>query len=70
MDVGIKKPDDYSEEKMAEIGEILDNAKTSNAPFASQSPNVIIIQLESFMDPSHVVGLKMNQDPVPNFTKL
>lgn len=70
VDVGIKKPDDYSEEKMAEIGEILDNAETSNAPFASHSPNVIIIQLESFMDPSHVVGLKMNQDPVPNFTKL
>lgn len=70
VDVGIGEPDDYSEEKMLEIKEELDTVKASGARFAKKKPNVIVVQLESFMDPSYVKNLSFNMNPIPNFTKL
>lgn len=70
VDVGIGEPDDYSEEKMLEIKEELDTVKASGARFAKKKPNVIVVQLESFMDPSYVKKLSFNMNPIPNFTKL
>ena len=57
MDVGISEPSDYSEEKMLEIKDELDTVKASGAKFAKRKPNVIVVQLESFMDPSYVKEL-------------
>lgn len=70
VDVGISEPSDYSEEKMLEIKDELDTVKASGAKFAKRKPNVIVVQLESFMDPSHVKELSFNMNPIPNFTKL
>jgi len=33
-------------------------------------PNIIIVQLESFFDPTFVKGLTFSEDPIPNFRKL
>ena len=60
MDVGISEPSDYSEEKMLEIKDELDTVKASGAKFAKRKPNVIVVQLESFMDPSYVKELSFN----------
>ena len=68
--VGISEPSDYSEEKMREIKDELDTVKASGAKFAKRKPNVIVVQLESFMDPSYVKELSFNMNPIPNFTKL
>ena len=70
VDVGISEPSDYSEEKMLEIKNELDTVKASGAKFAKRKPNVIVVQLESFMDPSYVKELSFNMNPIPNFTKL
>ena len=70
VDVGISEPSDYSEEKMLEIKDELDTVKASGAKFAKRKPNVIVVQLESFMDPSYVKELSFNMNPIPNFTKL
>lgn len=70
VDIGISEPSDYSEEKMLEIKGELDTVKASGAKFAKRKPNVIVVQLESFMDPSHVKELSFNMNPIPNFTKL
>lgn len=70
VDVGISEPSDYSEEKMFEIKDELDTVKASGAKFAKRKPNVIVVQLESFMDPSYVKELSFNMNPIPNFTKL
>lgn len=70
VDVGIGQPDDYSEEKMLEIKEDLDTVESSGASYVDKTPNVIFVQLESFMDPKHVKGLEFSEDPVPNFTRL
>ena len=66
IDNGIDKPDDYEEETMLQIKEELDTVKQTNK---RQTPNVIVIQLETFFDPKVIDGLVMSEDPIPNFTK-
>lgn len=34
------------------------------------APNIVMIQLESFFDVKHLVGVEYSSDPTPNFTKL
>jgi phosphoglycerol transferase MdoB-like AlkP superfamily enzyme len=70
VDVGISQPDDYTQEKMLEIKDELDQVGTSGAKYAEDKPNVVVVQLESFMDPSYVKGLEFSENPLPNFTKL
>lgn len=67
IDNGISKPDDYSEETMEGIKNDLDQAEKSGK---MKTPNVIVIQLESFFDPNQVEGLTLSDNPVPNFTRL
>lgn len=66
VDNGVSKPDDYSEETMMDIKKELDDIKITGK---EKKPNVIFIQLESFFDPKDVVGLHLEKNPVPNFTK-
>jgi hypothetical protein len=70
VDVGIGQPSDYSEEKMLEIKDELDQVGTSDSTLGDKRPNVIFVQLESFMDPSYVKWLNLSENPLPNFTKL
>lgn len=70
VDVGIGEPDDYSEEKMLEIKEELDSVKSSGSYFVLKKPNIVVVQLESFIAPSYVKGLSFSENPVPNFTRL
>lgn len=66
-DTGIDKPQDYSEELINSIvsaeGE-LDQGKTDDIP------NIIIVQLETFFDPTGVEFLEFSDDPLPNWHKL
>lgn len=70
VDVGIGQPSDYSEDKMLEIKDDLDSVGTTDSTLGKDKPNVIFVQLESFMDPSYVKYLTFNENPIPNFTKL
>lgn len=70
VDVGIGEPKEYSEEKMLAIKEELDAVEPSGAAFAKKKPNIVVVQLESFMDPSYVKTLEFSENPIPNFTKL
>ncbi|MBP3621146.1 MAG: LTA synthase family protein [Lachnospiraceae bacterium] len=67
IDNGIDEPEDYSKETVLELKAELDTVVSEGE---KKTPNVIIIQLESFFDPKDVVGLNMSEDPVPTFTKL
>ncbi len=67
IDNGIDKPDNYSEENMEIIKSELDTV-VPDGP--KKTPNIIIIQLESFFDPNEVEGLTLSEDPIPTFTKL
>lgn len=75
LNTGINKPKSYSEEYVKEIfnkdelgksGVITDD-KTNRK---SVKPNIIFLQLESFIDPYNVKYLKLNEDPIPYYRRL
>lgn len=75
VDRGIERPDGYDENlvKMVanQIDEIDNDKQLSNANSATiQKPNVIFVQLESFYDPTNIVGLTFNKDPISIFRSL
>ena len=66
LDTGIDKPEDYSEEEIHKI--VSDLGETS---FDSTiKPDIILIQLESFIDPKTIKGLTFSDDPAPTHTYL
>lgn len=63
---GISCPNEYGE---SEIKAILE--KDGEDSYNEEStPNIIIVQLESFFDPALVKGLEFSEDPLPNFRNL
>lgn len=75
LNTGISKPDNYNEENILnifnqdELGS--DHAMLlENKDEDEKYPNILFLQLESFIDPSTVNYLKLSQDPCPNFRKL
>lgn len=67
FDRGIPEPEDYSEYS---IEEILSSIGSEENHEPENKPNVIMIQLESFMDVNLFSDLTFAENPVPNFTKL
>ena len=67
IDHGIKRTAEYSDEYMASFKNSLE---TVESRASEKTPNVIYVQLESFFDPSHVQGISLSENPVPNFQKL
>ena len=66
-----KKPNDYSQAKIKEIKDKVDKAEASdNRTLNNKKPNILFVQLEAFMDPTEVKGIKYSEDPIPNFRKL
>ncbi len=61
---GIACPDEYSEEEVEDILETIDPEPDGLLP------NIIFVQLESFIDPKGIKDAVFEEDPVPNFTKL
>ncbi|MBQ4066641.1 MAG: sulfatase-like hydrolase/transferase [Clostridia bacterium] len=67
FDRGIDEPDDYNESSVDEILQIIGSGNTRDP---DSKPNIIIIQLESFMDPTAFTGVEYEYDPIPNFRAL
>lgn len=77
LNTGIDKPKSYSESTINNIftNNIIDGIIGKNITVLSgrnnkTSPNIIMLQLESFFDPTLVNGLTFSKDPVPNFREL
>lgn len=81
LDTGIDKPEDYSVETMASLAEDIEeetkedvspDAQKDSAIFADsqQEPNIVMVQLESFIDPNRLDGFTYSENPVPFFTWL
>lgn len=73
---GINRPDGYSREKILSIidkdqlnkdGVYKPSDKIKNS---ARRPNIIFVQLESFLDPKVIKGYKYSKDPCPNFRKF
>jgi phosphoglycerol transferase MdoB-like AlkP superfamily enzyme len=71
---GIDRPSDYSEAAVDAVfsGGELDTMTTDEDPdkTAEDFPNIVFLQLESFMDPHDVESLSFSEDPVPYFREL
>ncbi|MGI6070495.1 MAG: LTA synthase family protein [Blautia sp.] len=67
FNTGISCPQDYSSGEMKRI----ENSE-KNLPKTGEEkrPNVLFLQLETFIDPTEVNFLKFSQDPIPNFRRL
>lgn len=66
FNTGIDKPADYSKTTIRTVAEKL--PPESGEP--ARKPNIIMVQLESFFDPTLIGGAEYSQDPVPAFRRL
>lgn len=70
VDRGMSKPDDYTEEHVAEITDKAESTKQETTVTKDDAPNIICVLLESFCDPNEIKFLHYNDDPIPTFHKL
>lgn len=66
VDRGMSKPDTYSEEEIAALNKET-NENVSDTDQKGKKPNVILVLLESFVDPDEVNYLECSTDPIPTF---
>lgn len=69
VDVGVDKPENYSEEAIEAVEEQLETPQESNVDYPIR-PNIVFVQLESFFDPQYITALNMKENPIPTFTQL
>ena len=62
---GVNEPNIYSQQSIKSIVKKFD---TYNK--IPETPNIVVIQLESFIDPYVIKTAQYNDDPIPNFRKL
>lgn len=63
---GMTLPSNYSEDS---VDKIMAGIETE-LPLKDEYPNIIVVQLESFMDPELFKGLTFSDDPIPTFRML
>ena len=75
LNTGIQKPFDYSEEEVKAIfpeelyGED-GTMKLATEDVDKDYPNILFLQLESFVDPALFNNIKTSEDPIPNFRRF
>lgn len=78
LNTGVPKPKDYSEKEILGIfqpqelrGNLVANANSEvKSDSGKTGPNIVMVQLESFFDPTTLKGVTYSEDPIPNFRKL
>ncbi|MBQ8993362.1 MAG: LTA synthase family protein [Turicibacter sp.] len=83
LNTGIERPINYSKENIDKLAQTLlvtNDAEIDNSHLMAsndntlvpqkQEPNIIMLQLESFFDPTHMMDLEFSEDPIPNIRKL
>lgn len=68
LDTGIDKPSGYSEEMVRNVTDSLPEVSAPGE--GTVKPDIIMIQLESFLDPNLIKGAKFSDNPAPVFTWL
>ena len=67
FNTGISCPQDYSAGEMQRIEDSETGLKETDP---DSRPNILFLQLETFIDPTEVTFLEFSEDPIPNFRKL
>lgn len=73
----VKEPSDYNKASIEKIkNDIIEEAQLASndtkmaSAMPAEFPNIIIVQLESFMDLDRINGLTFTEDPIPTFRKI
>lgn len=67
VDTGISEPDLYDTEAIEDLKEVI-NSVEEKVP--EKLPNIIVLQLESFMDMYRIAGAEYSENPHPYFSSL
>lgn len=82
FNTGIDKPKKYSEEYVQKIIAAIETTTPIPTPLPTptltpvpekepeRTPNILFLQLESFFDPTSIVGSTFTDDPLPNYRRL
>lgn len=75
LNTGISKPAGYSEEHIKALFDEEDLNKDGNMELVKTDvdkdyPNILFLQLESFVDPTLFTNIKVSDDPIPYFRSL
>ena len=70
FDNGVRRPSDYSQEGIVELVDDLENEEAEITQVTDQTPNIIMVQLESFFDITRMDNLVFSEDPIPNFRSI
>lgn len=75
LNTGISKPAGYSEENIKALFDEKDLNKEGNMELVKTDvdqdhPNILFLQLESFIDPTLFTNIKLSDDPIPYFRSL
>lgn len=70
VDVGISKPEGYDENQVDQILDRISTETDASPVPGHKKPNIVIVQLESFIDIARAEGIHTDKDPIPNFHKL
>lgn len=65
---GMSKPENYSEDNIDAITASVNAGETTVTE--GDEPNIVVVLLESFIDPTEVNFLQLSEDPIPNFRNL
>jgi hypothetical protein len=67
LDRGIDKPENYGEEAMSEVEDDIGKIDTNKV---TPDVNIIMLQLESFIDVNRLKNVTFSENPLPYFTYL
>lgn len=67
---GIPKPEEYDENIISDIEKKEMIAETTFDLADAETPDIIMIQLESFFDPAHCKDYQLKENPIPFFSYL
>lgn len=70
FDNGVRKPSDYSSENIVQLVDEIDTDNADITQVTDKTPNIVIIQLESFFDITRMNNLQFSEDPIPHFRAL
>ena len=72
FNTGVKKPSDYSQDKIDSIMEEIDTpvGEEEKINEVEKKPNIIFLQLESFFDINKATNIQFSSDPIPYFNQL
>lgn len=76
---GVAEPEDYAPDRVEDLMDEIVQPEEPEVPPEENggetgsemyTPDIVVLQMESFFDPAYMLGTTYSQDPIPNFRRL